>query len=89
MCGAGIDESVDLIQNSVGGPNGIVLIAQDEIVGASEKFGGSVKERLTTPLDVMATIYHALGINLGTHYVDASGRPVSIVDGGKPVHELF
>ena len=59
------------------------------VVGASEKFGGGVKERLSTPLDVLATIYHALGIPLGTHYEDSTGRPVSIVGSGKPIHELF
>jgi len=59
------------------------------IVGASEKFGGDVKDRLVTPLDLLATIYHALGIPLDTHYEDATGRPVSIVDSGKPIHELF
>lgn len=59
------------------------------VVGASEKWGGGVKERLTTPLDVLATIYKTMGIPLDTHYNDSSGRPVSIVDGGKPIHELF
>ena len=58
------------------------------VVGASEKFGGGVKERLTTPLDMLATIYDRLGISLDTHYDDSTGRPVSIVDGGKPIHEL-
>jgi len=37
----------------------------------------------------MATIYDAMGIPLGTHYEDASGRPVSIVDSGRPISELF
>ena len=59
------------------------------VVGASEKFGGGVKERLTTPLDLLATIYQTLGIPLDTHYEDSTGRPVSIVDSGKPIHELF
>jgi len=59
------------------------------VVGASEKYGGGVKERLTTPLDVLATIYQALGIPLDTHYEDSTGRPVSIIDSGRPVHELF
>ena len=59
------------------------------VVGASEKYGGGVKDRLVTPLDVMATIYDAMGIPLGTHYEDASGRPVSIVDSGRPISELF
>ena len=59
------------------------------IVGASEKWGGGVQERLVTPLDLLATIYHTLGIPLDTHYKDASGRPVSIVSNGRPIHELL
>ena len=58
------------------------------VVGASEKWGGGVKERASTPLDVMATIYQQLGIPLTTHYEDATGRPISIVGSGKPIHEL-
>ena len=45
-------------------------------------------ERLVTPLDLLATIYHALGIPLDTHYLDASGRPGSIVGGGKLASRL-
>lgn len=59
------------------------------IVGASEKWGGGVHDRLVTPQDLLATIYHALGISLETHYEDASGRPVSIVGSGKPIQELL
>lgn len=59
------------------------------VIGASEKFGGGVKDRLTTPLDVLATIYHALGIPLDTHYEDSTGRPISIVGSGQPIRELF
>ncbi len=59
------------------------------IVGASEKWGGGVQERLVTPLDLLATIYHTLGIPLDTHYEDASGRPVSIVGSGRPIQELL
>ena len=55
------------------------------VVGASEKWGGGVKERLVTPLDLLATIYRTMGISLDTHYDDASGRPVSIVDSGRPI----
>ena len=59
------------------------------VVGASEKWGGGVKERLTIPMDVYATIYHQLGIPLGTHYDDATGRPTSIVGEGQPIRELL
>lgn len=64
-------------------------ITGGQIVGASEKWGGGVKERLTTPLDVLATIYQAMGISLDTHYEDSTGRPISIVDSGKPIRELL
>lgn len=58
------------------------------VIGASEKWGGGVQERLVTPLDLLATVYHTLGVPLDTHYEDASGRPVSIVGSGRPIHEL-
>jgi hypothetical protein len=48
-----------------------------------------VKSRLTIPLDICATIYQQLGIPLDLHFEDASGRPVSIVGGGRPVRELL
>ena len=60
-----------------------------QVVGASEKFGGKVWERQIIPLDLLATIYQSLGIPLETHYLDATGRPVSIVGTGKPIRELF
>jgi uncharacterized protein (DUF1501 family) len=63
-------------------------IAGGRIVGASEKWGGSVAERLVTPQDLLATIYELLGIPLETFYNDASGRPVPITSGA-PVRELF
>ena len=59
-----------------------------QVVGASEKWGGGVKDRLVTPLDLLATIYDVLGIPLDTHFKDASGRPVSIVDTGRPITGL-
>ena len=58
------------------------------VIGASEKWGGGVQERPVTPLDLLATIYHTLGISLDTHFEDASGRPVSSVGGGRPIAEL-
>jgi hypothetical protein len=60
-----------------------------QVIGASEPRGGQVQNRPVTPGDLLATLYQALGISLDTHYEDASGRPVSIVAGGKPIHELF
>ena len=59
------------------------------IVGASEPRGGKVRENPVTPLDVLATLYHALDIPLETHFDDATGRPVSIVGSGRPIKELL
>ena len=59
------------------------------VIGASEKWGGGVRDRLVTPLDLLATIYHTLGVPLDTHYEDASGRPVSIVGSGQVIQELL
>lgn len=58
------------------------------VVGASEPRGGKVQERPTSPQDLLATLYHALGIPLDTHFPDATGRPVSIVGSGTPIREL-
>jgi hypothetical protein len=60
-----------------------------QVIGASEPRGGKVRERPVSPQDLLATLYHVLGIPLDTHYQDATGRPVSIVGTGKPVHELL
>jgi len=64
-------------------------LREGTVVGASEKFGGGVQNRLTIPLDVIATIYQKMGISLDTHFEDASGRPTSIIGEGKPIRELL
>lgn len=58
------------------------------VVGASEKWGGSVFERPVSPLDLLATVYELLGIPLDTHYEDSSGRPTAITTGA-PIRELI
>jgi hypothetical protein len=41
-----------------------------------------------TPQDLMATVFHVLGLPQDLHYKDPSGRPTPMVDGGKPIAEL-
>jgi hypothetical protein len=41
-----------------------------------------------TPQDLMATIFHVLGMPQGLHYNDPSGRPVPMISGGRPIAEL-
>ena len=59
------------------------------IVGSSEPRGGNVGERPVSPHDLLATLYHALDVPLDTHFNDATGRPTSIVNTGKPIRELL
>jgi hypothetical protein len=36
----------------------------------------------------MATVFHVLGIPQNLHYNDPTGRPVPMINGGRPIHEL-
>lgn len=63
-------------------------LANGVIVGSSDRLGQNPKDRPLTPGDVHATIYHALGIDPETKFLDHSGRPVAAIDYGKPITEL-
>ncbi len=60
-----------------------------QIIGATDKIAGEVTERPVTAQDMAATVLYALGINHETVLHTPLGRPVPMVDGGKPVLELF
>jgi hypothetical protein len=60
-----------------------------QVIGGTEKDGGHIKSRPVTPGDLAATIYKHMGVPLGTTYPDHTGRPRHIVEGGKPIAELF
>ena len=51
------------------------------VLGASDKHGGDVAERPISPKDVLATMYHLLGIDHHMMVHDALGRPLPLVDG--------
>jgi hypothetical protein len=60
-----------------------------QVIGATEKDGGTIKERPVTPGDLAATIYHHMGVPLDATYADPSGRPRYIVENGQPIRELL
>ncbi|WZO97004.1 DUF1501 domain-containing protein [Isosphaeraceae bacterium EP7] len=61
-----------------------------QVIGSTELDGGHIKDRPVTPGDIAATIYRHMGVPLETTYVDGSGRPRFIVDGGgEPIREFF
>jgi hypothetical protein len=61
-----------------------------QAVGASDEIGATPKDRPTTPAQVAATIYQALGVPLELELPGAQGRPIPLVDRGvEPIKELF
>jgi len=45
-------------------------------------------ERPLTPADVLATVYHVLGIDPRQTFLDHTGRPVPLLDQGEPIREI-
>jgi hypothetical protein len=60
------------------------------VVGRSDRIGGVPAERPINPSEIVATIYHSLGLDLETKLPGPQGRPFPLVDTGKhEIHELF
>jgi hypothetical protein len=60
------------------------------VVGKSDDIGAYPVERPVKPSEIVATIYHSLGLDLEAHLPGPSGRPFPLVDyGTKPITELF
>jgi hypothetical protein len=56
--------------------------------GASDKHAAYVKDNPVAPEDLLATIYHALGLPLGAQVHDLEGRPFPMTE-GTPLAGLF
>jgi len=60
------------------------------VIGATDKRGEDPTERACSAGDFLATIYHHLGIDSASTFInDLNGRPTPIVDRGKPIPELM
>ncbi len=59
-----------------------------QIVGSTNRLGEAPKDRPVTAGDLHATIYHVLGIDPHTSFLNHSGRPVPAIDSGEVIHEL-
>jgi hypothetical protein len=59
------------------------------VVGASDAKGAFPRANPKTPQDVLATLYHHLGVDPERQYLNNAGRPVSVLPSGKPIEELF
>jgi hypothetical protein len=60
------------------------------VVGKSDDIGAYPAEKPVQPKEIVATIFHALGLELETHLPGPQGRPFPLVDfGTQPIRELF
>jgi Uncharacterized protein conserved in bacteria len=61
-----------------------------QVIGATERDGGQIKERPVTPSDLAATIFHHFGIPADAQYFDYRGRPRYVLEEkGAAIRELL
>lgn len=63
-------------------------LAGGAVLGASDRVGGEVTDRPISYADVVATLYHQLGIDLQTRIYDPTGRPHVLMDAGEVIDDL-
>jgi uncharacterized protein (DUF1501 family) len=59
-----------------------------QVIGESSAKAEVPKSRPITPQDLMATVFHTLGLPQELQFTDPSGRPTPMITGGTPIAEL-
>jgi hypothetical protein len=60
-----------------------------QVIGSTDKLGAAPHDRPVTPPEVIASIYHGMGIDVETTMMPGPGsRPIRMID-AQPIHELF
>lgn len=59
------------------------------VVGATNDKGEHPVDATLSPTDVLATVYHQLGIDYSQQFLNGAGRPISILASGQPIRELL
>lgn len=62
--------------------------ARGRVVGASDRQAAEVADLPLSPKDLLATMYHQLGIDPHTQLIDPTGRPLPLVE-GRVIHEAL
>ena len=71
------------------GPASPIVARGGTVYGASDAQAAFVKDRPVRPADVVATVYHCLGIDPDLPVYDRAGRPVPVAQGGEPIKEIL
>lgn len=64
-------------------------IRMGQIIGSTTKDGGEPSDRPLSPGDLLASVYHVLGIDPHATVPDRQNRPVPLIQQGDPIRELF
>ena len=64
-------------------------VARGRVVGRSDKIASDPVERPVSPKDILATIYHLLGIDPATTLTDRQGRPMALIPEGEVITEML
>jgi hypothetical protein len=64
-------------------------IPRGQVVGATDPKGYYASDNVHSPEDFAATLYTKMGIDPNQHLITNTGRPVQLVNGGRPIKELF
>jgi len=64
-------------------------IARGNVVGRSDKIASDPVERRVSPKDILATIYHLMGIDPATTLTDRQGRTLALIPDGQVIPEAI
>jgi hypothetical protein len=64
-------------------------VGRGHIVGRSDKIASDPAERRVSPKDILATIYHLLGINPSSTITDLQGRPMALIPDAEVISEVL
>jgi hypothetical protein len=59
------------------------------VIGSTTRRGEEPKDRPLWPGDILATVYHVLGIDTDSEFPDKAGRPIKVLSSGEPIRELL
>jgi hypothetical protein len=60
-----------------------------QVIGSTDRSAEYPQTRAVGPQDVLATMYHVLGIDYRHEFYDGGQRPIPILNEGKPIEELI
>jgi len=64
-------------------------IARGRVVGRSDKIASDPADRRVSPKDILATIYHLMGVDPDITLADRQGRPLALVPDGEVIPEAL